>query len=264
MAQHSRRARGRRPAGTGGYGTIVQVRGIQVTALVTRTIDMTMLGLRPLFPRLALGAALIVPLGGCISNTIGDDGGPGEDPSTTSATAGDDPGATSQGSATVSSSGYEPCGTGGCEGGPTTWTTGAWTTGATAGSDTLGDDGPGPLITTGNEDATEWNVTVQHTFTGRAPQQGVYLATTLVSMETDFYSVVEIPVGMGAWYGYFDGDYDAGMVTIVDGGVAVPSVAVAGTLQITESTLEGSGTFSDAMTDDLMGTWEILDATPLP
>ncbi|MEX1364717.1 MAG: hypothetical protein AB1Z98_16440 [Nannocystaceae bacterium] len=225
-----------------------------------------MLGLRTILPRPTLGAALSLLLVGCISDTIGGEGGPGEDPSA-SATSGDDPGATSQGSATSPSSGYEPCGTGGCEGGITSWTTGEWTTGATgatAGTDTLGDDGPGPLITTGNEDATEWNVTVRHAFTGRAPQQGVYLTTTLVSMESDFYSVVEIPTGTGAWYGYFDGDYDAGMVTIVDGGVAGPGVSVAGTLQITESTLEGSGTFSDAMTDDLMGTWEILDATPLP
>lgn len=187
----------------------------------------------------------------------------------------DGPGATS-----VYSSGQAPCGTAGCYdsgwsdpcGTAGCWTDGAWTSGswtsgvATDGASdgaSGGNDDSTPLITTGNENAIEWDVTVTHTIDGEAPEEGTYLATTLVHMETDFYSVVEVPVGLGSFiYVYVDGDHAAGVVTNLTGGFS--PVEVDGTIQITESTLDGSGTLHDETTHDQVGTWEILDAVPRP
>lgn len=156
-------------------------------------------------------------------------------------------------------SGYDPC-SGGTGGG--CWTSGYVTSGA---SDSDGNGGAeGSLITTGNEEAAEWDVTVRHTPSGQAPVEDTYLVTTLLQ-ESDFYAVVAVPSGfMSTSYGYIDGDYLDGDITIIDGSISSFDVSIEGTLQLTELTLGGSGTFHDAETDALMGTWEILSATPLP
>ncbi|MCA9650781.1 MAG: hypothetical protein H6712_35070 [Myxococcales bacterium] len=165
----------------------------------------------------------------------------------------------SAGTEATGATGYDSCGTGGCN--PTS---GGWGTDG-GGSDT-DDPGPGPLITTGNENAIEWDVTARHTFLGQPPVDGTYLTTTTIYMETDFQAVVAIPHegGGGTSYAWIDGDHMAGEVTIVNGGVASFGIEIQGNLQISDTELDGSGTFHDDETHALLGTWEILDAVPRP
>ena len=235
------------------------------------------LGLRSIATTLSFSSLLALGPTGCVllgGDDAADDGAGG---STGGAATGDGspcsdgPGATSS----VASSGYEPCGTGGC------WTSGSQTSGYTSGSWTSGEptsggwtsgwatgasdggDHPGPLITTGNEDATEWDVTVLHVLDGEAPVEDTYLTTTVVHMETDFYSITAVPVGLGSTiYIDVDGDHSGGVVTNLQGGFG--SVAVEGTIQISDVLLDGSGTLHDWDTGEQIGTWEITDAVPHP
>lgn len=229
------------------------------------------LGLRSISTPLALCSLLVLGAAGCGSIDKSDD------TAASGATSGYEPCGTSGctegagytsgyepcGTAGCNSSGWDPCGTGGC------YTSGSYTSGYTSGWAT---DGPtdgasggndGPLITTGNEDATEWDVTVRHTLDGEAPVEGTYLTTTLIHMETDFYSVTAVPVGLGSTiYVYVDGDHAGGTVTNLEGGF-VP-ISVEGTIQISDVLLDGSGTLHDEDSGEQVGTWEILDAVPHP
>lgn len=199
--------------------------------------------------RLLACLALSALLTGCTSKEGEDATGPGNGASTGGgSTGGPDHGATS-----TPTTG-NPC----TSSGPSSCQD------ATGSCTATDEGGEGGLITTGNEQAVEWDVTVRHTFSGRPPEEGTYLATTLVELDDAFSSVVAIPSEGGVTYGYFDGTYADGVATITSDGDMFFGVSVEGTLYVTDSTLEGSGTFSDADTDALMGTWEILSATSHP
>ena len=210
---------------------------------------------------------LLIPLCGllttaCITPIPIDDDASGETPTGTEGDSSDGgmggsghiPGcnssASSSGGSTSGSSTTGSSTSGAATGGPTT-------TGTTAN----GEDGP--LITTGNDSAVEWDVTVRHTPNGGPPVEDTYYSTTLLD-DTDFEGFVAIPSGGGGTsYAWIYGDAVGSAVTITEGGVATFEVIIEGMLDVTDSTLEGSGTYHDEMSHDLLGTWEILSATPL-
>lgn len=148
--------------------------------------------------------------------------------------------------------------------GPFTSSATAWTT--APGGDISTSDGPiddGPLLTTGNDLAMQWDVHVRYTLGDQDPVEGAYEATTLVDGIL-FEAVVAVPMGGGTSYAWLYGNVgeDGTTVTLVQAAIESFDVAIEGTMVIEEALLGGSGTLHDADTGDELGTWEILSAVP--
>lgn len=233
-----------------------------MTACLTRSPSRFLGGLLPLWGLLTTACVVPIPV---------DDDSSGEMPTGTEGDSSDggmggsgplpDPGC----NGSASSSGGHTTGSSSSGSTSGSTTTGTTTTGTTASGESGDTDGwdDGPLITTGNDSAVEWDVTVRHTPNGGPPVDDTYYSTTLLS-DTDFEGFVAIPSGGGGTsYAWIYGDAVGSTVTITEGGVATFDVTIEGTLDVTDVTLEGNGTYHDAMSDDLLGTWEILAATPL-
>ncbi|MEM7159579.1 MAG: hypothetical protein AAF799_42460 [Myxococcota bacterium] len=124
------------------------------------------------------------------------------------------------------------------------------------------DEDDGPLLTTGNDMAVQWDVQVRYTIGDQDPVDGFYEATTLIDMD-EFEAVVPIPSdGGGTHYLWLYGDVGADGVTVTLTESSVFDVSVEGTVLIDGPLLGGFGTLNDAATGNPLGTWETLSAVP--